>query len=271
MAIRERTPWGARRPPAGSQIRTAHPMASGLVGCYFLGDPTGQIFNLANPSQGLTKVSAPTNYVGLFGPAMLFKSASNQYLESTTLPVSVFPFTFVCWFSVDTAARYNLVTLTDNTSGNYNSLEVSTINDSTVTAGAVCAASWDGTTGADAATTTRFAANTWTQGVAAFTATNSRRVWLNGAGGTSNATTSNTSGYTRFDIGALNGSSLFHATNGLIDHVLVYNRTLTDSDVRALYLSPFDFFESPKAMWLVESKPSGNIKTNFMLQPLTQL
>lgn len=105
---------------------------------------------------------------------------------------------------------------------------------------------------ATANTSTTFATNTWFHGCAVFAAVNDRRVYLNGAGKGTNATSRTPSGINRTSVGYFDGgagnSPFAPAGTGDIAEVAMWNIALTDADVLCLSRGIHPFLVRPDSL-----------------------
>lgn len=157
-----------------------------------------------------------------------FVSASSQVLSSTTVPVTVVPFSWCCWFRpTGTLANQELLWLGNGAaSNNYWTLGI----DST----GVIRNSARNTTEHPALTTVGPSANIWQHAGGTFTSATSRAAYLNGGnkGTQTTSTTPNTT--TRFSVGCLHRSVPSNFFDGQIAHVALWNVALTDGEMAAL-------------------------------------
>jgi hypothetical protein len=155
---------------------------------------------------------------------------SADYLVSSTLPVTAYPFTFACWANVDNNSAGHLVGLTDNT--DTTRLSIFFINGGQLAAACVD----DISVNRDWRTTATGATGVWHSCVGVFTSATDYKAFLNGDSTGSYAFTGNAAvnSANRFNIGALLRSSLAGQVDGRIAEVGVWNVALTQAEVDML-------------------------------------
>lgn len=142
-----------------------------------------------------------------------------------------YPFSVACWFKVaNVTADHCLIAITNTASTNY---YLALYARGTVAGDPIVAAAKAGTT-SFSATSTSFAANTWQHACAVFNSDSDRRVYLNGGGKGTDATTKTMVGLDITSIGRIMASTPILPTNGTIAEVGMWNVGLTDADAASL-------------------------------------
>lgn len=225
------------KPTAGAQVDWTHPLARGLVAAWLFNQ--GELLDYTKfGANGVNNGS--TVDVGKFGgSARKFVTASTQFINIGTPPRLnlTSEMTFVGWVNPSAANLGNtqFIVGANNAGGaaRQNSLRVSSSS--------TLQFLWANAVMASAPTT--LLAGRWVQvgakrsGVAgAWTAT----IYLNGKVNGTGTTATNPSAQTTFAIARDGASVVANGTfGGSMDHLLVYNRALLDTEVAQLYGDPF--------------------------------
>lgn len=157
--------------------------------------------------------------------ARKFVRASSQYLELAAAVLTATPFTMSAWFNTSSATTVQGIVglnASANTT-NYFRLDVDAANKVRM-----------GTSGTFTSTSTTFSVGTWNHAAFVSIASNSRAVYLNGAGKATNTSGVTPSGLNLTDVGCDGGSSRSNYFNGSIAEVGIWNVALTDQEVSAL-------------------------------------
>lgn len=163
-----------------------------------------------------------------------FTAASSQSMITRSCPVLGEPITIACWFNRKTnATQHRLVTVDRGLGSVGTSLHTLVTGAGSL---AINANSNDGISFAATTTSTTYALNTWNHGCAVFAAANSRSVYLNGGGKTTNTTLRNVTGLANITIGAgiSAGGALGQFSDALIAEVGIWNIALTDIEIVSL-------------------------------------
>lgn len=227
------------KPPLGTQLDLGHSLTKGLVGAWFNQEAApalGTLFDLSGNGNNGTLMVGTFSVPGLFGNG-LDVNGSTDWID---IPDGVFlgtdSFSFVVWAiarSVIGGNNFNML-LATNTSPQRIFLGVKSTN---------FAFRKDDT--GDVATS-GFLLDTWYQHVLTFDVnTGVLNHYIDGVFiKTATESTINTSNPTQLNIGSFSeGGSNFW--DGIIDHVLIYNRVLSAGEVASLYRDPFQIFEQP--------------------------
>jgi len=232
------------KPTRGIRLNKSHHISRGLVGCWLFNEGSGgQVFDLSGNGHILSFVNSPTWTSGKYGSSILFDDGSSQYLTGEKPSISSYPITMCCWFnSDDIAAGQALMALCDASTNN----DIFMISARGDQAGDYIWAQANSTVGwANAVTTKSYSANTWHLACGVFESTALRKAYIDG-GNVGSDTTSIAPAFANIDT--LSISVLDRATNALymsgkIDHVMIWNRALTDAEIALLYREPFCMFE----------------------------
>jgi len=228
-------------------IQPAHPLARGLVACWLMNEGSG------NRTKDLC-VSTPDTFSGgtlfvpgKFGPCLSFDGTGDFIRRASGLLATV-PFTVVAWAKCpDPTAGHAIFWMGDSTIGDqYFGLYLSS-------SGYAAAAHRTNSGGQDIAIGTVVAADgMWHQLAGVFVNNSLRHVYLDGRkGATNTGGNQDLSAFNRTTIGRFDDSTPTIDFIGSIDHVLVYNRALTDAEIAQLYTDPFAMFRRPRIeLWL---------------------
>ncbi len=160
-------------------------------------------------------------------------NGSNQYISSTTTPVTAVPITISAWFYGSSTAISNGIISPTNSSGS-DSFRLQAVQSSigqTVRGGSFAT----GFTTGNANTTTTWSATVWNNASVVFASSTSRTVYLNNGGAGTNTTSNTPSGIDRLLIGVLiNASALFNYISGYLAEIGVWNVSLNADELSAL-------------------------------------
>jgi hypothetical protein len=154
-----------------------------------------------------------------------FVPASQQWLGTSSLPVTALPFTFSFWFYTLENGTRNFMCLDEPGASSFYTVNMSAIgalflnaflNGSSNPAGVVVAPS-----------------NQWNHGCAVFTSTSFRQIFLNGVAGATNTATVNPT-FSRFNIGLRNSAGVDVFARGDIAETGVWNVALTAAEIASL-------------------------------------
>jgi hypothetical protein len=158
-----------------------------------------------------------------------FVAASNQYLVTSSTPVTITPLTMACWAVKDTGgATRTLLGLGNSTDGSVR-FNVASSDAALVVAVATNSAGTGGTsqTGTPATGTSFHAAGV-------FASSTSRTAYANGVAGTANTNNVTPTGIDRIGIGARVRSSVDLYHDGLIAEVGIWDVALTAAEIASL-------------------------------------
>jgi len=167
--------------------------------------------------------------------ARSFASASAQYLYRASAVVSAMPITMACWFrTTSTTAIQRLVDVGQLSTGNQKwslaLLGTAAAPNTTVIANT------SSVSGAFAATTATYLADTWHHAAAVFTSSTSRTAYLDGGNAGTDTASVSPSGVDTTTIGATGvGASAFgQYMSGRIAEAAIWDVALTASEIAAL-------------------------------------
>ena len=158
-------------------------------------------------------------------------NGSSSYIESTSTPVTTFPFTMACWFNpANNTAGGTLMSL-----GVANGADrFQMVNRGDLAGDFIAISSLVGATAATATTTIGYTANTWHHAAAVCTNITGRSIFLNGGGKATNTTSSNPAGINNILLGSRWATSRGFFFNGRIAEAAIWNAALTDDEVLSL-------------------------------------
>ena len=156
-----------------------------------------------------------------------FASASSQYLDSATAPVSDYPITMACWANCDSDSfNETLMHLYSNEWGDYSGLLLEKINGGTIRAASTNFAAASSDTG-------NITGGVWFHACGVWASSTSRIVYLNGSAGTED-TTSKSFSVNSLYIGRRNAASPDRYVNGKLAEAAVWSAALTAPEVASL-------------------------------------
>ena len=161
--------------------------------------------------------------------ALSFNGSS--YIESTSTPVTTFPFTMACWFNpANVTAGGTLMSL-----GVANGVDrFQMVNRGDLAGDFIAISSLVGAAEGTATSTIGYTANTWHHAAAVCTSITGRSIFLNGGGKATNTTSSNPAGINNILQGARWSTSRGFFFNGRIAEAAIWNAALTDDEVISL-------------------------------------
>ena len=162
-------------------------------------------------------------------------NGTNQSMQTASTPVNTPPFTFACWFNVDTLTSANGAVLL----GIFHPAGFSRYLMSIGQAPSPLYAFQTNASnvGAFAISTTNVSTATWSHGAAVFASNTERSVFLNGGNNATNTTNNapTNANITRIGIGAqFFNSTTASPTNGKIAEVGIWNAALTAAEIASL-------------------------------------
>ena len=214
----------------GMQINRLHLLSYGLVGCWLFNEGSGgQVYDLSGNGLTGTFISAVTWSPGKFGSALDFVGDAD-YISGAAPPGIVDTITYIAWVKSDLGSSADQTVLR--------------VLDTALNIDNVPGLRWypDIDMGPVTATYT-FIAGIWYQ-VAVTQVGTAYVLYINGIQVGSGATNALdiVSGY-GVNIGNFNAAGGLWDLDGQIDHVIIYNRVLSVSEVAQLYQEPFRMFE----------------------------
>ena len=154
-----------------------------------------------------------------------------SYIESTSTPVTTFPFTMACWFNpANDTAGGTLMSL-----GVANGVDrFQMVNRGDLAGDFIAISSLVGAADGTATSTIGYTANTWHHATAVCTSITGRSIFLNGGGKATNTTSSNPAGINNILLGSRWSTSRGFFFNGRIAEAAIWNAALTDDEVLSL-------------------------------------
>lgn len=160
--------------------------------------------------------------------AYSFASASSQYLNTTTSPISDVPMTLAIWTRDDRLAVYSTLFIQNTTNSNRhgifnrgnpeNLVQISSVGPSPVSAN----------------TTATYTADVYKHAAAVLASTASRTIFFNGGNSATNTTTVSATGLNQISIGARYSGSYGAFFNGQAAEAAIWNTNLTAAEVASL-------------------------------------
>ncbi len=158
----------------------------------------------------------------------LFVAANLDVLKNATTPITGYPVTLAAWVRSNNASlKQWLLGIYDGAGSSCFGLRLATTND------VVEAYVDNGTTNAQAITSTTLSVNTWGHACAVFTSATSHAAYLNGAGKGTDATNLTPTSLDRIAIGARNNVTDTQFMSGDIAFPAMWNVAFTDAEVAA--------------------------------------
>lgn len=210
------------KPPKGSLLQRSHPLARGLVGAWLFNEGSGlTAYDSAGRNNG-TLTNGPTWGAGVFGKCLMF-DGSNDWINTDLIPPTTGTYSF--WFNSRSFAA-SLIPISSITWAHrgvvLSSVAVDVIATNQTDFTWVFATGWHHLT----MTFTPSACQAYVNGVALAPVVSAA---------SPNATNTNV------NIGCRNNSGNV-PFNGQIDAVCIWNRILSDREIRTNYLDPFAAF-----------------------------
>lgn len=242
MPFRKPSPWGSVKPPAGSPLSRAHPLAVGLRGRYLFNEGAGAIgTDLARLNHAA--ITAPGWLPGKFGKTLNL-NGSTSYAKLGSVVQTQAKYTVAFWVyersrvtnDGDPAAAHVLFTINDGSSFN----EYSSSN------GVIFYV----TTGnAWASTGITFPLATWTHLVFSVLA-NTLNLYVNGVFAVQKTNAQNDSRLFPILLGAWQDNSANAPSkgymDGMFDSVSVFDRAVGPTEALALFNEPFADIYAPR-------------------------
>jgi Concanavalin A-like lectin/glucanases superfamily len=183
-------------------------------------------------------------------------ASGSKSLTRASAVVTTVPFTFVSWVRPSAVASYQLILAVSDggAAANYHALYLNP------SAGASAYSLQNGGTSGEATSGGTMTANVWAHVAAVFSASNNRRAWLNGSGGTANTNTVNPSVLNTTQMGVLWTST--NPATADVAETAIYSVALADADLVSLAagLSPLQVRpEALVAYWPLLGQTSPEI------------
>ena len=244
-----------QRPMLGEQIDRTYQLGDPVVFWLFNEGSGNKVYDLSgNGNHGTVDGTAPSWIPGKFGPSVNLPG-TDEYISTDIQIVSGTPVTMMAWF------RPNAIGQTSRLMGLYVSGQTRVIGvfldgvDNEI-----IAQHYDGSN-AITRSITHYAANEWMHCTAVFESDSKRAIYINGIWESENPTIQGSIGIIdKFTIGRNEFATPGEWINSQIDHVIIYNRALSPSEVAELYREPFCMFAEDNiiALMAVEAPaPSG--------------
>ena len=227
------------KPPKGAMLNRGSNYARGLVGCWLMNEGGGTIVNDLSGNGNTGSLIADTHFVGgKFGPALDF-DGTGDYVTVLDSPELRFDsasqdFSIFAWVKGGGAAVDVIV---DKRDANNDGWRL------TFASGAV----WLSVDGADCKTSSSTINDgTWHFVGGSIVRSGNGQMYLDGI---ANGAAENVSGQgamqttSQVTFGTTSYSVTTDVLTGQIDHVMIYNRALSASEILNLYRSPFCMFE----------------------------
>lgn len=172
-----------------------------------------------------------------FQEGLRFQSASSQYAEVNTIPVSGPPVSISCWvkFASVGAGQQLVCLVASGNDANWHSL--------VLTGSSTAAVQSNGGSFGQSVHGTTLVAGKWYFLVGVWSSTTNRLVYVNGVPSTADTTSSTPAGLNRLAIGGLRRATPVEFLNGQLKDIRIYNRALSQAEVLAIYNNPDDIFE----------------------------
>jgi len=231
-----------QKPMLGQQIDWNNPLTKGLVGCWLMNEGAGNVVQdlSGNGNTGVFGVGAaePSWTAGKFGPGISAWTADTIYAP---INMAAPPYTLLAWFNHTSPYTTNSVVSIANSSQTH---YLALMARGTV----VSAFVYDGGNKfCDSVGT--YSYGTWTQGVVVFESLTSRKAYVNGGGVGSSAVAWTDHAPDRASMAVTADSTPGLSYFGKIDHVMIYNRALSASEIAELYRNPFCFIQEAFPVW----------------------
>jgi len=225
--------WGAQKPWIGKRVDWSNSISPGLVAYYLMNEGSGDVFDLTNNNLSGSFINSPSWAAGPNGSVVSFDGSNDR------IDVSFFPnldeLSIVAWVKRGSGsgvreyiANLELAGISQHILwfNGVNDLNITITSNGTVTAASSPVAGGD-----------------WFQ--VGFTVSSSTTtLYLNGR---STGTPDTTFTKTAFDSLHLGGRTSDNARNleGLIDHILIWDRALTADEVFKMYLNRYFLVKGP--------------------------
>lgn len=238
----------ATKPPLGAVLNHGHPLSTGIMGAWLMhggAGALGRIVDLSGNSNHGTLVADTHSVPGKFGPALDF-DGTGDYVnigDVESLDFGTNDFTVSLWIKTVGLTAGRLVNKRVGTLG----WEVYTSANTHVDIFIGDAGGFE----FGKVSTKPMNDDNWHHVVIVFDRDANAIAYTDGVSDgvkDISARTGTISNNAAATIGQYAASSFF---NGFIDHVLIYNRALTASEIMSLYLDPFQMFRrQPIGLWV---------------------
>ena len=233
------------KPTRGICLNRNHPLSRGLVGLWLFNEGSGgQVFDLSGNGNTGTLVNDVSWTSGKFGSALDFPG-SGDYVDFDVTKFNSNIGCIVACVNPATLTSSGTIFSTSDVANDDNWLQFKIIND-----GNLCIVSEIANSRDDVRTSETISTNQWTQ-VAVNTDGSSWKLYINGQSKSLNVIVGSNTGEWFSDvpgrdnarIGILTRTTHLNAFDGVIDYVMIYNRSLSASEIAQVYREPFCMFE----------------------------
>ena len=229
-----------QKPLLGRQINWAHPLAKGLVACWVFNEGSGnKVYDVASRRYDLDFFNSPTWIPGRNGDAVFFVKGDSEYLEISSVTFAE-PLTVMGWFRTDDTTSFGMIWCSAVAASTSERLMIQYRGD---VGGDPLELNADGGVAAAAQTGNGFSSNVWHHFCGILAANNNRTIYLDADIANKGSDTGARGVYTpdRMAIGRECGSTPYYY-DGSIDHVMIWNRVLTEDEVIWHYREPYAMF-----------------------------
>lgn len=236
------------KPPLGSKINVAHPLANGLAGCWMFNEGGGQkAFDGRGTSTG-TLSGGPTYKKTTRGNAVTFSGAGSINVGNSSALKITGPITIYACINLPNFTNLSFII---NKTGSVNTGVPAPydfyIQDTTglpVLAKGNGAGATPGTNYNQFVGSTGLTANTWNHVAVTMSGSNNGTVthYLNGVvngSGSLSFSGASTDGGANALIGSRADGGIF---TGLMGHIYIYNRVLSATEIKQLYVNPYAIY-----------------------------
>jgi hypothetical protein len=238
------------KPPLGAQINPAHPLSKGLISGHIMNEGGGdKAYDISGNNNHFTFNGGANWTAGKFGPAIKF-NGSTGYLSASDagFPSSTAARTFSIWFSKQAAVNksFGCYGRPGNATGaSVYQQFISYVNTSGTTGFSNYGLGFDGTK--------VLSLNTWNHYVVVCRAGGvSQSIYINGVLDTNGAISVLTVLNGHYVLGCRwdGDSSRTDFLQATLDIPLMYNRALSPTEIKQLYLEPFCFMQPSRGIIL---------------------
>lgn len=245
-----RGPTNRERPTWPFRLNAASQQAQGLIGWYPLMPPDVNA-NLLTGSRPSTIVTHNVSGSPLVGAARLCDGSTSLMTFASDVPSLAAPITIAAWVRIlATGTQLAIGAIESSPFSSYMQIDRSSLNvfrAVTRTAGPTFGV-------ATGTTTTTVGLYYHVCGV--FRSTTSRSIFVNGRAEATNTTSNNPASLVDVQVGCLNAGTFM---NGNVADLRIYNRALTDAEVRSLY--------DPSTRWDLYETPSRRLYVDLAVTP----
>ncbi|HEB26397.1 MAG TPA: LamG domain-containing protein [Porticoccus sp.] len=221
---------GINRPFGSFRISTSSWQARGLVAWWpAIRSQDLRDFSKLTGSFDLTATGPTLTVDPEMGRVWLYNDASTEYFDRTSAAVSATPCTMCAWMKPDATHSGTLVAVGSSSTDDYARIITST--DGKVKAQLQNV----GAGGGKNAVGSAYSLNTWEHVTGTFVTATDMNIFLNGVGKVQDTTSIAFPGVSRTSVGRTTRLNPVTYFSGHISDVRIYNRTLSDAEIYALY------------------------------------